>query len=192
MTEVEIDASELSDVARDIDKLNKNLEPAVRDETGNQVRNLKDLIQKTLLEKGLYDTGNLLNSFDVLSEGRSGWRIWADSREQDYAMHLEAGTTRHTITPDDADALSWVPENPNKYATKRPIGGLSSVEDVFAGSPYDPETGRVYMQSVDHPGNKAYGYVEDAQADWALPAWTKINRTVRNQILRAHFKPSLK
>jgi len=150
-----------------VEQLADNLDEGLASHIDDEVERLRSVIRAEIQRQGLVDDGDLLASFKVERTGNS-WSVYSTEA---HASYLEFGTTEHTIRPDDAAVLAWQPENPAQY-----------------GDNYDPETGYVYMAAVDHPGNKAYNFVENSQRAWAADLTIGLRSAVRKEILKAGFK----
>lgn len=165
---VDIDLSELDRVQRKLDRLEENLEKETRREVDRQVGALIRAIREEIIAEGLVETGELLASFESQQDGKSHWIIYSTA---DHARPLEEGASPHTIEPDRAQVLSWIPENPADYPEH-----------------YDPETGRVYIDSVNHPGNRAYRYILGGQEDWAPIMRLEVETVVHSAIIESGFR----
>lgn len=183
----DIDTSELDDVQRDLAALEVNLRRKVPSAVEDEVENLIEAIQNKIVQKGLVGDPSdkpgqppLVASFKKNSSGSSEWTIYSTA---EHAMAIEEGASPHRIEPDDAALLAWEPESPAAYPTKDEIEG-------FPQTWYDPDDGMVYSTGVSHPGNEAYHYIAEAQAQWAPIAHIQIEQAVQAAIVQSGFKPS--
>lgn len=184
---VDIDNAEIKQAQASILALGANLERKVPSAVEDEVDALIDAIEMKIKNKGLVgdpddkpDQEPLVASFQSSASGSSQWTIFSTA---EHAMAIEEGAKPHRIEPKDAALLAWEPENPSAYPTK----------DEAEGRPttwYDPDDGMVYSTGVSHPGNDAYHYVAEAQAQWAPIAHIQIEQSVQAAIVEAGFKPS--
>jgi hypothetical protein len=182
---------DISRVVSKLTALDRNLDTYVLDEVSDQSETLVNRIDKSILAKGLVgdpedkpDQEPLLGSFESKSRSIDKWTVSSDAP---HAAAIEEGASNHPIMPDGDKLLSFVPENPSDYPQ------ASGDEYVPFGTWYDPEEGVVFSTGIeDHPGNKPYNYVRDAQFSWWPTASRKIDNSVKQAIIMAEFRPDIR
>lgn len=185
-----IDKAEIKQAQASVLALGANLERKVPNEVENEVNKLINAIEEKIVEKGLVGDPSdkpgqppLVASFRKNQSGNNEWTIYSTA---EHAMALEEGASPHTIEPDNANLLAFVPDDPSKYPQKSNV--MTSDGYALTDSWYDPEKGMVFATKVDHPGNKEYNYISEAQARWYPIAHININSAVKNSIRQAGFK----
>lgn len=159
----DIETEGFADAIESVERLADNLEGGgMASHIDDEADRLKSAIRKQIQRRDLIDSGDLLASFVVKQPSDDSWTVFSTEEHADY---LEHGTSEHTIRPDKAPVLAWQTENPAKY-----------------GDNYDPETGYVYATVVDHPGNEAYEFVEDAQRAWSAGLLVGLRSAVRKKL----------
>jgi len=154
-------------------RLGENSQTHLHDDVGRQVDQLIEDIQREIVRQGLVDSGELYNSF---SKRRWNAHYWHVTTSAEHAAPIDEGSSRHIITPLRAEKLAFKPENPAKYA------------DSDSAS-FDPDSGYVVTEFVDHPGNREYNYVGKALQRWETTLALGMRGPVRREIQKAGFKP---
>jgi len=170
-------------------QLDQNIEFSVNSAVDESVDNLIGDIERVINEMGLVGDPSdkpgqppLVSSFKSQGSGSGEWLIYSTA---EHAMAIEEGADPHPITPNASGTLlSWIPENPGDYPSKKPD------ETVPGGTWYDPEKGVVFSTGVQHPGNDGYGYIDQAQTQWWRFAQPKIGAAVDRAIITSGFRPA--
>lgn len=188
--------SDLGDAADDLAEMVTRLEQDVPAAVNVRARFLKLGILEQIRTEGLInendtkpDQVDLADSFVFRRIGQKNWLIYSVAP---HALPLEDGTNDlggYEIKPNDADLLSWVPENPGQYPTKDEVSNERGY--VVEGTWYDPEQNRVFSTGVEeHPGVEPHKYVFKAQASWEIDLKKSLYLTTGEAIVRSGFKPS--
>lgn len=146
--------------------LQQEIDSAV-EETAKEFR---DEVKKQIIASEIdSDTGELLNSWVVRPKGLARYEVRSTA---DHAIYLELGTRPHTITG-----------NPFLVFEPEP-GTLDQYPDKFIRG-----DGLVQIHGVNHPGNEAYGYFQDAfdQRSWKTTLNNHIRRARDRAIEKAGF-----
>jgi|SRR6056297_1260804 len=152
-------------------RLGNNLDTNLNDDVGRMVDQLIFDIKQEIIRQDLVDSGELLNSF---SKRRWNAHYWHVTTSAEHAAPIDEGSSGGIITPRNAEKLAFKPENPADYA----------------GNPsYDPDSGYVFTDFVDHPGNREYNYVGKALQRWESTLELGMRGPVRREIQKAGFKP---
>lgn len=167
----EVDTDGFDKAMAKIHRLGNNLDTNLNDDVGRQVDQLIEDIQREISRQGLIDSGELYNSF---SKRRWNDHYWHITTSAEHAIPLDEGSSGGIITPRNASQLAFKPDNPSKYA----------------GNPsFDPDSGYVFAESVDHPGNREYNYIGKALQRWESTLELGMRGPVRREIQKAGFKP---
>lgn len=187
--------SDLGDAADDLAEMALRLEEDVPAAVNTKARILKLDILNQIREEGLVNENDtkpeqvdLKDSFILRRIGQKNWIIYSVAP---HALPLEDGTNHlggYEIKPNDADLLSWVPENPANYPSKDEVSNERGF--VVEGTWYDPDAGRVFSTGVEHPGVEPHKYVFRAQASWEVDLARDIFITTGDAIVSSGFKPS--
>jgi hypothetical protein len=167
----DVDTDGFDDAMAKIQRLGDNLDDGLNDDIGRMVDQLIFDIQAEISRQGLVDSGELVNSF---SKRRWNDKFWHVTTSAEHAEPIDEGAGPHTITPRNEPVLAFQPENPAAYA----------------GNPsYDPDSGYVFTEYVEHPGNRPYNYVGKALQRWETTLALGIEPKVKREIYKAGFKP---
>lgn len=169
----------IADAVGDIENLEQDIKLALRgllqqkvDEAVRKTaEEFRDEVQNQLkLSEIEQDTGELMNSWVIRPKGFAQYEVRSTA---DHAVYLELGTRPHTISGKGGGWLKFIPDNPSEYNTREFVGNADGsvsgdfFEDGIVQSPFDPlfdgsSPNTYFAKSVQHPGNEAYGYFEDA------------------------------
>jgi hypothetical protein len=158
-----------------LDKLGDNLSDGMEKHVDKEVDRLVRAIKKEIGRQGLRDDPTdkpeqiALRASIKKVEGGTEWVVGSIAP---HASAIEHGSKDHIIRPRNASILAFQPDNPAKYE----------------GNPaYDPDSGYVFTDFVDHPGNDAYNYMQNAQISWYFDLRVNLRNAVRQEIMRAGF-----
>ncbi len=168
----EVDTDGFDDAMAKIHRLGDNLETNLEDDVGRMVDQLIFDIETEISRQGLVESGELMNSFSKRRWNRKFWHITTSA---EHAEPIDEGASPHPIAPRNAPVLAFQPENPAAYA----------------GNPsFDPESGYVFTDYVEHPGNRPYNYLGKALQAWqGSTLQLGMRPPVRREIYKAGFKP---
>lgn len=167
----EVKTKGFTQMLRRLNKLGDNLDSNLDDDVGRMVDQLIFDIQSEIVRQGLVESGELYNSF---SKRRWNSHYWHVTTSAEHATPLDKGSSGGIITPRRATKLAFKPDNPAKYS----------------GNPsFDPDSGYVFTEFVDHPGNREYNYIGKALQVWETTLERGMKRPVQREIIKAGFKP---
>jgi len=180
---------EIEELESDIQILRGKVQQEVDEAVRITAKNFRDEVQTQIKKSDIETrTGELLNSWKVRPKGLAQYEVRSTA---DHAVFLELGTTPHTITGSDG-WLKFIPEDPTPYPERNfsedndgEVTGDFN-EDGLVVSHLDPlsdaEAGTYFAQSVQHPGNEAYGYFQNAydKKPWKI----YLNNRIRDRIER--------
>jgi len=158
---------DIEDFEADLDIFRGRLQQVVDEAVRETAEDFRDEVQNQLKQSDIdSDTGELMNSWRVRPKGLAQYEVRSTA---DHAVFLELGTQPHTITGNNW--LKFIPDDPSGYPERNftEEGGEVKgdfAEDGLVVSPLDPlsdaDPETYFAKSVQHPGNEAYGYFQDA------------------------------
>lgn len=182
---------EIGDLESDIQILRGKIQQEVDEAVRITAENFRDEVQAQIKKSDIETrTGELLNSWKVRPKGLAQYEVRSTA---DHAVFLELGTRPHTITGDNR-WLKFIPEDPTPYpernfsedADGEVTGDFN--EDGLVVSHLDPlsdaESETYFAKSVQHPGNEAYGYFQNAydKKSWKLYLDNRIRSKVEKSV----------
>jgi hypothetical protein len=172
----DIDTEGFEKVQGMVEQLGDNLSDGMEDHIDDEVDKLVRLIKAEIKRQGLVDDPSdkpdqIPLHASIKSEGGEG--EWVVGSVAPHASAIEHGADEHIIRPRRANILAFQPENPAKYE----------------GNPsYDPDSGYVFTNIVEHPGNDEYNYIQNAQRGWLVDLEFGLRSAVRKEIMKAGFR----
>lgn len=172
----DIETSGFKRVQAKLDQLDDNLNDGMEKHIDDEVDKLVRAISSEIKRQGLVDDPTdkpeqipLHASFKKLDSGGGRWKVVTTAP---HARAIEEGADPHDIRPRKANILAFEPENPSQYE----------------GNPsYDPDSGMVFAEFVNHPGNRPYNYLDNARGSWEADLKMRLRGMVREEIMKAGF-----
>lgn len=152
--------SELDATVAQYEELRGLIQQKMDEAVEKTAKDFRDEVQTQLEKSDIdVDTGELLNSWVVRPKGLARYEVRSTA---DHAVYLELGTRPHEIT---GSPLIFEPEP----------GTLQNYPDEVI-----TDDGWVEIRKVQHPGNEAYGYFQNA---YDSKSWrTSLNNRLRKAL----------
>lgn len=182
---------DIENLQGDLQILRGRIQQAVDEAVRETAEDFRDEVQTQIKESGIETrTGELMNSWVVRPKGLARYEVRSTA---DHAIFLELGTRPHTISARGGGWLKFIPDDPSPYPERNFLqdadGNVTGDfnTDGLVVSSLDPladaAPGTYFAKSVEHPGNKAYGYFEAA---YDKKSWkTSLNNRIRQKVSTA-------